>query len=94
MPVAERELTELVRKTCQEKGLLAYHTYDSRMSAPGFPDWVIIRHPVVHFLELKTDRGRVSDPQREWAKGLRTCTSHKYRLIFGMAETERWLRSL
>ena len=80
MPVAERELTELVRKTCQEKGLLAYHTYDSRMSAPGFPDWVIIRHPVVHFLELKTDRGKMSKAQAIWAGELMTSWDVRYYL--------------
>lgn len=51
---------------------LIYHVFDSRRSAPGFPDLVIVnpRTERTLFRELKTTRGRVSPDQREWLDGL------------------------
>ena len=40
--MSEDELDDVIREACRVRGLLAYHTHDSRRSAPGFPDWVII----------------------------------------------------
>lgn len=51
-------------------GWLAYHTYDSRHSAKGFPDLVLVRDNRLIFAELKTDTGRVSPDQREWLDAL------------------------
>jgi hypothetical protein len=48
----------------------AYHTHDSRYSAAGFPDLVLVRERVV-FAELKTDRGVISPAQAEWLAKLR-----------------------
>ena len=51
---------------------LAYHTHDSRRSAPGFPDLVLVNPPTGRVLwrELKTNKGRVSPEQRAWLDGL------------------------
>lgn len=46
-----------------------YHTHDSRRSAPGFPDLVLVRERVV-FCELKTDTGKLSPAQRDWLTAL------------------------
>lgn len=46
--------------------ILAYHTRDSRRSAPGFPDWVFAGRRGVMFRENKTARGRVWPDQRQW----------------------------
>ena len=40
--MSEDELDDVIREACRVRGLLAYHTHDSRRSAPGFPDWVIV----------------------------------------------------
>jgi len=42
---------------------VAYHTHDSRHSAQGFPDWVLIRGERAVILELKGSRGKLSDAQ-------------------------------
>jgi hypothetical protein len=44
---------------------LAYHTFDSRRSQPGFPDLVLVRDRVV-FAELKTERGKPTSSQNLW----------------------------
>ncbi|MCO4276116.1 VRR-NUC domain-containing protein [Pseudarthrobacter sp. HLT3-5] len=51
---------------------LIYHTHNSRRSATGFPDLVMVsgsRHRVL-FRELKTDVGKVAPAQLEWLDAL------------------------
>lgn len=50
-----------------------YHTYDSRRSAPGWPDLVLVRPPEIIYVELKTNRGRLSRAQRAWLAVLEDC---------------------
>ena len=62
-------------------GWLAYHTYDSRRSAPGYPDLTLVhaeRRRII-FAELKTDRGRLTEAQREWANAI-AAAGGEYRL--------------
>jgi hypothetical protein len=50
----------------------AFHVHDSRRSVPGFPDVVAVhrgQHRVV-WVELKTERGRLSDAQLAWGEAL------------------------
>ena len=46
-----------------------YHTHDSRRSPAGFPDLVLVRDRVL-FVELKTDRGRLTTEQLRWQNEL------------------------
>ena len=51
---------------------LVYHTYDSRRSAPGYPDLTFC-HPTrcQYFLaELKAEKGRLSPAQQRWIDAL------------------------
>ncbi len=54
-------------------GWFVYHNPDSRRSAAGFPDLVLIRPPRVLFLELKRQTGRLSPIQREVIDQLDAC---------------------
>ena len=57
-----------------------YHTYDSRRSPGGFPDWVLV-HPGqrrVLFVELKGFGGLVSDEQRAWIGDLDAAGAEAY----------------
>ena len=50
-----------------------YHTHDSRHSAAGFPDLVLVRPPRVLFAEVKAETGKVSPAQRRWLNWLTDC---------------------
>lgn len=72
----EKDFQTGVLKLAQFHGFtLRYHTHDSRRSAPGFPDLVLVntRTGRVLFRELKTNKGRVSPEQSEWLDGLTAC---------------------
>ena len=63
------------------KGWYVYHTYDSRRSNPGWPDLALV-HPgkkLLLFLEVKTQTGRVTQPQQRMIDTLakvRLTTAH------------------
>ena len=69
--IGEAQLLKQVRQAARHGGWLCYHTYDSRLSEPGFPDLVLVRPPELLFVELKSDRGRIRPEQREWIDALR-----------------------
>jgi len=57
----QAQIVELARRL----NWAVYRTFDSRRSQPGFPDLVLVRDRVV-FVELKTERGKVSEEQGGW----------------------------
>lgn len=50
-----------------------YHTYDSRRSVSGWPDLVLVRPPEIVYVELKTNKGRLSAAQKDWLAVLEGC---------------------
>jgi VRR-NUC domain-containing protein len=62
--ISEKGLQAQVGELARLCGFPVYHTHDSRHSAPGFPDLVLARPPVIRFVELKTDTGRLRPQQR------------------------------
>jgi len=61
----KRFLAELI-KLLELTGWRVYHTYDSRRSAPGFPDLMAVKGPRLLALEVKTESGRLTPEQRVW----------------------------
>lgn len=66
----EKTLQERVRQMAALFGWRYYHTHRSQHSPAGFPDVVAIRGHRLLFAELKTERGRLSEPQQRWLDDL------------------------
>lgn len=65
--MSEREFSEHVRRTLRAlQNVEAYHSYDSRRSEPGYPDWTVLAGERGFAIELKTETGRVTPDQRRW----------------------------
>ena len=73
---SEAEFTWQVRKLARTMGWLEYHTYNSRRSTAGFPDLVLVREPFTAFVELKTEKGKLSEAQKSWLMGLQGTAEH------------------
>jgi hypothetical protein len=68
--VTEKALQEAIVKFARQRGWRVYHTYDSRRSAPGFPDLVLVRRRKLIFAELKSEKGKITDEQERWRSAL------------------------
>lgn len=68
--ITEKAFQANVVRFATLSGWTVYHTYDSRRSAAGFPDLVMVRGSRLVFAELKTERGRVSVAQSIWLRAL------------------------
>lgn len=67
--MTEAQFQSTVIEMAKALGWRTYHTHDSRRSAPGFPDLVLVRDRIV-YLELKTATGKVSHDQADWIAAL------------------------
>lgn len=68
--MSEADFQERIVDYCDVLGLLVFHDNDSRRNRAGFPDLVIVGTMTI-FVELKTDKGKMSDKQVEWNERLR-----------------------
>jgi len=66
--MTEKELDAMIRDAATMLDWKRYHTHRSDRSPAGFPD-LVLAHPAggVIFAELKSDRGRLTPAQQEWA---------------------------
>lgn len=80
--VSEAHLQKAVVQLAQTCGWRVAHFHDSRRQvnpdlfvgdrlARGFPDLVLVRNGRMKFIELKTEKGRVSPSQDEWLADLK-----------------------
>lgn len=76
--LSERSFQAQVLRYAALRHWRAYHTRDSRGSAAGFPDLVLVRRPRVVFAELKAQRTPVTDDQRAWIAELRACNQETF----------------
>jgi len=73
--VTEKHLQRDVVALARQRGWLVYHPWSSVHSQAGFPDLTMVRclpngDRRVIFAELKTEKGKVSTPQRHWLGAL------------------------
>lgn len=82
--LTEAQFSAQVIRLAKLLGYAAYHTHDSRRSAKGFPDLVLVRPAAngqsgrVIFAELKGTRTRVTDEQRAWIRALQEAGAEAY----------------
>lgn len=75
--ITEKQWDAQVRQICDMFGWKRYHTLRSKGSQPGFPDLTLTRDRVV-FVELKTEKGKLSARQREWLRSLLDAGAEAY----------------
>jgi hypothetical protein len=80
--VTEKDFMAQVVRLARITGHKVYHTHDSRHSAAGFPDLVIVRHhmPRPLFVELKSNTGQLTEDQWGWRLVLENVPGADYRL--------------
>ncbi len=71
--VSEKEFQANVIELAGLLGWRHYHVLYSQKSPPGFPDLVLVRDGRLIFAELKSERGRLTHPQRVWLAALKAC---------------------
>lgn len=69
--LSEKDFQQQIVDLARTMGWRVFHVFDSRRSDPGFPDLVLVRGPVLLFLELKSERGRIQPEQAEWIAALK-----------------------
>lgn len=70
--LTEAQWSSLVLELARLGGwTLRYHTWISKRSSFGFPDWVLCKPPRLIFAELKSEVGKTTDDQEAWLAGLR-----------------------
>ena len=75
---SEKKFQSLVVEHAKALGWLCYHTYDSRRSAAGFPDLVMVRGKRTLFVELKTETGTWEPEQPIWYEALKVAEQEVY----------------
>ena len=88
----EKDIQRSILSAARDFGWLAYATYRSMRSEPGFPDLVMVRPPRVIIAEVKTSNGRYSKGkwnksgsrwlpgQDDWAKAFNDAPGVEYYL--------------
>jgi len=69
--MTEAQFMAQVRQLARVCHWQCYHTNRSDRSDPGFPDLVMVRGNRLIFAELKTAKGKLSLPQKEWLASLK-----------------------
>ena len=75
---AEEQFKQAVIDMARLHQWLVYHTYDSRRSAPGFPDLTLVRDGKLIFAELKVGKNNPTESQRRWLTELRRANCAVY----------------
>ena len=68
--VSERDLLRHVRAIAEVLGWRVFHCWNSLHSPAGMPDLILCRPPRLIFMELKSDKGKVTAAQQAWLDDL------------------------
>jgi hypothetical protein len=75
--LSEKEWQAQVIQLARTLGFKHYFTYRSKRSPSGFPDLVLVRERTI-FCELKGERGKPTNAQREWLAALLAAGAEVY----------------
>jgi hypothetical protein len=68
--ISEADLSSLIVEVARLGGWRRYHTFSSKRSAHGYPDWTFVKGERLLFVELKSETGKLRDDQAEWLDAL------------------------
>lgn len=92
--VSEKEAQRTVVNLATLFGWLSYHTFDSRRSAGGFPDLVMVRGDRVVYVEMKKVGEEPREDQVKWLDALAAAGCEVYVwTIDDVSESMRVLQS-
>jgi Holliday junction resolvase len=69
--ISEADFMAQIVDAATKTGWAVFHVYDSRRSAAGFPDLVLVRGATLIFLECKSAKGRVTPAQQRYIDQLK-----------------------
>jgi hypothetical protein len=68
--MSETKWAQWIVDTARDNGWLVYRTWNSRHSVAGFPDLVLVKRRWLIFAELKSETGKLTQPQTRWLTAL------------------------
>ena len=90
----ERSFLTWIVEEARDNGWLTYHTYDSRKSAAGFPDLVLVKAGVMIAAELKCEDVKTMPlAQTRWLAEL-SCVPGVRAVLWQPADCESIIRQL
>lgn len=76
--VREKDWQQVIIDAARLLGWSVFHPYDSRRSAPGFPDLTMVKGDRLVFVEVKTERGKETPAQESWSTMLALAGAEVY----------------
>jgi len=67
--LSEADFQQMIVDRARAQGWLVHHDRRQDLGIggdPGFPDLVLARNKAVHFVEVKTEQGRMTQEQNRW----------------------------
>ena len=94
--ITEKQFASQIEGLFKLFGWKYYHTWNSWHSVKGFPDYVAIRGDRLLFIELKSEKGKLTEAQKEWYISLSEVDDievydwkpHQWELIVGCLQKE------
>lgn len=68
--LTEKQWQAQVEQLARLIGWMCYHTWNSMRSSAGFPDIVMVKGNEIIFVELKTNKGKLTPQQVKWLDAL------------------------
>jgi len=76
-PISEKDFRQQILDLAELCGWKCYFTWNSIHSPAGFPDLILVREKII-FAEIKSEKGKLSDAQKEWRDALENTGGEYY----------------